>query len=200
MELNLKTTVLSSEHYAAAWPIDDIYPLEETNALGLRYALLAEGEEKQQALLDLCRRFHPHLMKYLFLICRGHVSKWEGKVNKDLKRFLRYFLPRGARASAANLGKAARHLHLSFKGMETEEIYDVLMEQFLRAAAKYDPHYVEKLQRVVEEVKRALRQFGGFRSADLNRHLEFDGSRYLRLLCRRGFLFSERKAAEGKTV
>src|SRR3974377_2096363 len=84
--------------------------------------------------------------------------------------------------------------------METEEIYDVLMEQFLRAAAKYDPHYVEKLQRVVEEVKRALRQFGGFRSADLNRHLEFDGSRYLRLLCRRGFLFSERKAAEGETA
>src|SRR3974377_903439 len=84
--------------------------------------------------------------------------------------------------------------------METEEIYDVLMEQFLRAAAKYDPHYVEKLQRVVEEVKRALRQFAGFRSAELNRHLEFDGSRYLRLLCRRGFLFSERKAAEGGTA
>jgi hypothetical protein len=41
-------------------------------------------------------------MKYLAMICRGHVPTWEGKVNQDAKNFIRYFLSKGARMNRAN--------------------------------------------------------------------------------------------------
>jgi hypothetical protein len=47
--------------------------VEEINALGFRYATLPAGADKEEALLGLCRAFHPYLMKYLAMICRGHV-------------------------------------------------------------------------------------------------------------------------------
>ena len=122
------------------------------------------------------------------MICRGNVPVWHGKITKDARNFLRYLLPSGTRPDAPALGKACRHLHLAFKGMETEEIYDVLVEQFLRAAAKYDPRYGEKLQQIVEVIENALSKRGGFHAADVRRHVDFDCHRYLRLLCRRGFL------------
>jgi hypothetical protein len=83
-------------------------------------------------------------------------------------------------------------LHLAFKTMETEEIYDVLMEQLLKAAAKYDPRYTEKLKQVVEVIDDALSRSRLFRSSDVDQYLEFGGDRYLRLLCRRGFLVARR--------
>jgi hypothetical protein len=69
---------------------------------------------------------------------RQHV-RWTGR--KDVKPFLKYFLPRGQRATSSNLIKVAKGLHLAFKGMETDEIYDVLMQQLVAAAEKYDPEY-----------------------------------------------------------
>jgi hypothetical protein len=33
---------------------------------------------------------------------------------------------------------AVKNFHLAFKGMDSGEVYDVLMEQFLMAVAKYD--------------------------------------------------------------
>jgi len=158
------------------------------------------GPAKEQALLDLARSFHPYLMKYLAMICRGHVPTWQGKVNQDAKNFIRYFLPKGTRLDRATIGKSMRHLHLAFKGMETEEVYDVLMEQFLRAAAKYDPLYIRKVEQVVEVIENALSRFVVFHAADADRHLEFDCHRYLRLLCRRGFLTTERQPGEKRAV
>ena len=128
-------------------------------------------------------------MKYLVMICRGHIPIYGGgSINKDAKNFIRYFLPPGSALNTATIGKAIRHLHLAFKGMETEEIYDVLMEQFVRAAAKYDPHYTDKVKEVVEVIENALSRSPYFSLVDLRRHLEFDCARHLRLLCRRGFL------------
>lgn len=57
--------------------------------------------------------------------------------------------------------------------METEEKYDVLMEQFLRAAAKYDPHYSDKVKEVVEVIENALSGSPFFGAVDVDRHLEF---------------------------
>ena len=126
-------------------------------------------------------------MKYLAMICRGHVPVWKGRINRDAKNFMRYFLPPGTTPNQASIGKAIRHLHLAFKSMETEEIYEVLMEQFLRAAAKYDPHYSDKVKEVVEVIENALSGSPFFGAVDVDRHLEFRCHRYLRLLCRRGF-------------
>jgi hypothetical protein len=50
----------------------------------------------------MCQCFHPYLMKYLVMICRGHVpilgmgpKSSFGNVNSDVKKFLYYFLPKG---------------------------------------------------------------------------------------------------------
>jgi hypothetical protein len=84
--------------------------------------------------------------------------------------------------------------------METEEIYDVLMEQFLRAASKYDPDYIRKVEEVVGVIENALSKRAKFRAADVDRHLEHSCHRYLRLLCRRGFLAVEREEGEKRVV
>jgi hypothetical protein len=95
---------------------------------------------------------------------------------------------KGLKLNKRNVQVAVRHLHLAFKGMETEEIYDVLMSQLIRAIAKYDPEYTEKVRQVVEAVDEKLSEFGQLRLVDVNRHVDFDCHRYLRLLCRRGYL------------
>ena len=81
--------------------------------------------------------------------------------------------------------------------METEEIDDVLMAQLLRAVAKYDPKYTEKVQVVVEALDEKLPQCGQFTLSDINRHVEFDCNRYLRLLCRHGYLTPATGKAKG---
>ena len=92
---------------------------------------------------------------------------------------------------------AVKNFHLAFKGMDSGEVYDVLMEQFLMAVAKYDPEYTEKVKLVVECMEHELSSYKQVRTCDLNRHLEFDGDRFLRLLARRGFLASV-KGKNGK--
>ena len=75
------------------------------------------------------------------------------------------------------------------KGMATDEIYDVLMEQLVTAIRKYDPEYKEKVKLVVEAIDRdGLRKRKQFTLDDVNRRLDFDGNRYVRMLSRRDFL------------
>jgi hypothetical protein len=116
-----------------------------------------------------------------------------GNVNGDVKKFLYYFLPKGQTLSRQNLNPVVRHLHLAFKDMDTEEVYDVLMEQMVRAINQYDPTYTEKVKLVVEAINNELSTRAQFAGTDVNRYLEFDCSRHIRLLCRRGFLTSHGK-------
>lgn len=62
--------------------------------------------------------------------------------------------------------------------MEPEEIYDVLMTQLISAANGYDPYYKDKLRKVAKVIQHVA----------VNRHLEFDCTRHLRMLVRAGFL------------
>ena len=71
---------------------------------------------------------------------------------------MQYFLPKGTKFSRTSVMNVCRSLHLAFKGMETEEIYDILMEQLLRAARKYDPFYSDKAGKVVEVINRKRRK------------------------------------------
>jgi len=82
----------------------------------------------------------------------------------------------------------ARSLHLAFKGMDSGEVYDILMQQFLTAAAKYDPDYPKKIKRVAECIDHELSKCKQVRVIDANRHLEFDCDRHLRFLARKHFL------------
>jgi hypothetical protein len=184
----------------------ELHPLDEVTETGRRYATLPEGEEKKAALTELCRCFHPYLMKYLVMICRGHLPvKGHGAealaVNKDIFPFIKLFLPKGTLVNRHTLMVAARHFHLAFKGMGTEEVYDVLMTQLIRAVHKYDPHYTDKVRIVAEAIDNEfLSKQSRFSVADVNRFLESDSNRYLCLLCRIGFLTVHQKDVLEKGV
>lgn len=68
------------------------------------------------------------------------------------------------------------------------KLYDILMEQLLRAIRKYDPAYKEKVKQVVEVIDGKLSRRKQFSAVDVGRHLGFDPDRYLRMLVRRGHL------------
>ena len=87
--------------------------------------------------------------------------------------------------------KVARHPHLAFKGMDTEEVYDVLMEHLVSAVKGYDPDYKAKVKLVVEVINNELSKRKQFAVNDVNRHLDIDSNRYLRLLVRVGFIQKE---------
>ncbi len=100
-------------------------------------------------------------MKYLVMICRGHlpvigVGARPSHVNSDSKQFIRYFMPKGSPFNKGAILKAVRHFHLAFKGMEPEEVYDVLMEQLVTAITGYDPEYKLKIRRVAEKIDHEL--------------------------------------------
>ncbi len=185
------------------------------NDLGRRYAELPAEIEvgdrcvsnpaKQELLLELCQAFHPYLMKYLVMIRCGHVpvigvGKERNCISKDVVPFLWYFMPKGKKLDRVIAHGIVRHFHLAFKGMETEEMYDVLMEQLVRAIKQYDPTYTEKVKRVVEVIENELSTRPRFTAADVNRYLDIDCDRYIRLLCRRGFSSTSEVGLEGTTI
>jgi hypothetical protein len=167
----------------------------EITDLGRRYAELpAEAPAKEALLLELCQCFHPYLMKYLFMICRGHVpvigrGDQGAPINKDILPFLLYFLPKGSTLDWHAMNVIVKGFHLAFKGMETEEIYDILMEQLVATIKGYDPKYTDKVKLLVEAIEHGLSKRKQFSFANVNRHLDFDCNRYIRLLGRLGFVF-----------
>jgi hypothetical protein len=66
-------------------------------------------------------------------------------INSDSAKFLAYFLPKGGKLDMSTARSIAHSLHLAFKGMDSGEVYDVLMQQVLMTAAKYDLDYAGKL-------------------------------------------------------
>src|SRR5579872_6529973 len=70
------------------------------------------------------------------------------------------------------------------------EMYDIMMEQLLRAIRKYDPDYKGKMKQVVEKIDEKLADRSQFSTADLNRYLGFDAVKYLRNLVGRSHLAS----------
>ena len=147
-------------------------------------------------MLELLQCFHPYLMKYLVMICRGHVpvigvGDVAQRINKDIKPFLLYFLPKGLPLDWRTMNHIVKGFHLAFKGMETEEIYDILMEQMVATIKGYDPTYTDKVKLVVEAIENELFKRKQFSFADVNRHLDFDCNRYIRMLGRNGYLRSE---------
>jgi len=139
------------------------------------------------------------------MICRGHVPKaGHGSnpffTNKDVLPFLMFFLPKGQKPVHGTLSKAAKTLHLAFKGMETEEIYDVLMTHLISAINGYDPHYKRKVKLVAEVIRNELSKRKEFTTADVNCHLDLDSNRYLRLLVRVGFLRPVKDGRAGRKI
>jgi hypothetical protein len=187
-------------HYgwAAGWKTEGtIKSLPEINDLGRRYAELPDGDEKEAFLLEICQAFHRYLMKYLVMICLGHVpvigrgQYSAGPINKDVQPFLLYFLPKGQSLNWQNMNRIVKHFHLAFKGMKTEEIHDILMAQLVATIKGYDPTYTEKIKLLVEVISNELSKRKQFSFADVNRHLDFDCNRDIRKLGSFGLVLSE---------
>jgi hypothetical protein len=62
-------------------------------------------------------------MKYLVMICRGHVpilgiGKKAYRISPDVEPFIRYFLPKGEPLNEQTALNVVRHFHLTFRDME----------------------------------------------------------------------------------
>jgi|SRR5450432_1559378 hypothetical protein len=88
------------------------------------------------------------------------------------------------------MNRVVKQFHLAFKGIETDEIYDILMAQLVATIKGYDPAYTDKVKLLVEAIENGLSTRKQFSFADVNGHLDFDCNRYIRLLGRLGFLRS----------
>lgn len=79
------------------------------------------------------------------------------EVNKDTHLLLRCFIPRGQACNRALLGAACRTLHLAFKGMDADGVYDQLMICLVKAIKRYDPQYSNKGKATVEVLEGGLK-------------------------------------------
>jgi hypothetical protein len=94
--------------------------------------------------------FHGYLMKYTNMVIRGQLPQVGTRAGNDAAKTLKNLLKKGAPADQAALSKVCRTLHLAFKSLTTDEVYDVMVLCFLRACHRYDPCYQDKVKQVSE--------------------------------------------------
>lgn len=174
----MKAAILSKRHYASKWAEISILTLEEANELGRLYSELPDGPAKQAAFLKIAAHFHGYLMKYLRMIFDGRVPSWGPRVNKDVEPFIKFFLPKSEPVTRAALTTVCRHFHLAVKGMDTDEVYEVLMIQLLTAIARYDPAYTEKVKLLTEAINTLISNgpTKQFNVSDFGDHPDFDAT------------------------
>ena len=177
---------LSNYHYAARWPKQELHEPGAVTALGVRYASLAEGPEREGVLFSILQAFHSYLLKYTDMILRGHLPVYCSHINRDSADFLRRFLPRGHKVTRAGLQAACRTLHLAFPQQGFDEVYDILTGVLIRVVGSYDPEYTAKIRLVAEAIGRIEDRDAVFTGADLG--LPFDPRRFLRWMTGRGIL------------
>ncbi|MGI9072569.1 MAG: hypothetical protein ACR2JB_14950 [Bryobacteraceae bacterium] len=74
--------------------------------------------------------------------------------------------------------------------MNADETYDSLMLCMVKAVRRYDPYYNEKVKAVAGLIEGVLHDRKKFTASDISRHLGYDGTSYVRLLCKRAFLLA----------
>ncbi len=185
-----RSTSLSSSHYAGKWVISleaQHHDLKLVNQLGYEYATAPDSPAKEELLLKLLELFHAYLMKYAVMIIRGTIPPLHSPAGRDAKEMLRTLAPRGAKPSKELTLSVCKMLHLSFKNMTTEEIYDTLVFCLIRAMRQYDPLYSDKTRQVCEVIDQLPTKFN---ESDFSGRVPFDCVRILRSLARKGFLAS----------
>ena len=193
-----RTTNLSSKHYASKWKIPaegELNDRETVNKLAIAYATSPDGPEREEKCLAIVQCFHGYIMKYLNMIVRGHLPSLKTPAGKEASKMLSTLVPRGKKATRETLGQACRTLHLAFKQMSADDVYDTLVICIMRAIRKYDPYYTIKVKEVCELIDANYRKRGRgaepvIAEPDISRALGFDSLSYIRLLVRRGHLES----------
>src|ERR1700761_8331425 len=108
---------------------------------------------KEEMLLEILEKFHGYLMKYVTMIIRGTMPPLQSAAAKDSKLMLRTLIPRNTPVNKDSLNAACKMLHLAFKGMTTEDIYDTLAYCFMRAARRYDRYFTDKMKSICEAIQ-----------------------------------------------
>jgi len=101
--------------------------LQAITDLGIRYATMADGEDREDVLLVIVRAFHAYVLKYADRIQRGHLPVYRGHANQDSVAFLRRFLRLATRLPTKGLKLACRTMHLAFSGQSYDEVYNILV-------------------------------------------------------------------------
>jgi hypothetical protein len=177
---------LSNSHYAAAWPIEETYEPDFITGLGIRYAALPPGAEREDVMFQIVRCFHAYLLKYADMIQRGHLPIYRGRVSQDSATFLSRFLRPGDAPTRANLQQACRTLYVAFGRQGFDEVYNILVGILIRTIDAYDPEYTAKIRAVAEAIEQYV-------AADLvitgdELELPFPPRRYLKWMARNGIL------------
>jgi hypothetical protein len=133
------------------------------------------------------------------MILRGHIPlQRHGKsrdINKDTHLLLQCFIPRDKALNKASLTSACRTLHLVFKGMTADEVFDQLMLCMVKSVRKYDPFFHEKIKTVVGIIESDdFHEKKFFTAAHVTRHLGYDAACYVRYLAKRLFLVAGQQA------
>lgn len=179
--------VLPSHHFAASWSGDrEIRDYDTVTNAGIKYVKETNLDKKEALLLELIRFFHSYIFKYTSMVISGVVPKTGNTINYDAKQLLRLFLPAGVKPNGMNLSKVARTLNVAFKGMEVEEVYNIMCGCLIKALQKYDPDYVKKMKEVIE----AINSLNGapFTSKQITKLVDFQAMRICKKLIARGNL------------
>jgi hypothetical protein len=179
---------LSTNHYASGWKRPD-NTLEAVTALGIRYASMPDGLEREDVLLTIIRCFHPYIFKYVDMIIRGHLPSYRHHVNKDSANFLRCFTKGGGDTTTQGLQLTCRTMHLAFKDQTYDEVYNILVVLLIKVIHAYDPTYTDKVKLVSEAIEK-LDPEHVIAGDELG--LDFDPRRFLRWMTRNEILVAVR--------
>lgn len=199
-----RSATLSKNHYAYKWVIPTAENLNNrvtVNNLGIKYAGLPAGQEKQDIQLEVMKCFHAYTLKYLNMIIKGTLPALNTKAGKECVAFLKTLIPAGStmKLNKINLTPICRTLHLAFKQQTTDEIYDALAMCMIRSINKYDPTYTDKIIKICKVIDTKITSYKRkkdpkpeyeFTIEQISNELGYDCTAYIRLLATKGFIQS----------
>jgi len=190
----MQSFTLSPNHYAANWPtLGDTKVKNDRdviNALAIEYAVMPDSQKKEDLFLELIRYFHGYLMKFVTMVVRGTIPSMKSAAGKDAMAFLNQIHDKTLGTDIEAYMKTCRMLHLAFKEMTSDDVYDVMAECFMRATRKYDPLYTKKVSQLCKVINGKYRFRKDFTTDDLSASVGFNTSRILRMLVGKHYLAS----------
>jgi hypothetical protein len=130
------------------------------------------------------------LIKYTNMVINGRLPSLKTAAGNDAAQFLKTLLPKGRPVTQTTLMNACHTLHLAFKQLTTDDVYDVMALCFLRTISRYDPFYTDKVRQVCEVISGQFAKHKQFSADDIAGAVGFDALGCLRMLVRKQYLAS----------
>lgn len=123
---------LSYDHYAYKW-VTCTYTVASTNELAVRWFDTPEGPDKEDLSLELVKRFHSLLYKFMKLLVTGKPDL----KSSHQKAFLNLFMSGNKNMSGYKL--IAAQCTIVFRSDTPDDIYNQLVVLFLQLLKMYNP-------------------------------------------------------------